>query len=88
MNISFSGTLLRFVDYQKEISLEAETVEQALGRVTEQYPALRTSLYDADGNVRKVHRLFLNGEQLLGNEIERPLQENDSLQILTAIAGG
>ncbi len=26
VRIAFSGTLLRFVDYQKEVSLEAETI--------------------------------------------------------------
>ncbi len=88
VRIAFSGTLLRFVDYQKEVSLEAETIEQALSNVTKQYPTLCASLYDANGNVRKVHRLFLNGELLLSKELGRALKENDHLQILTAIAGG
>jgi len=54
----------------------------------EKYPSLTASLYDANGEVRKVHRLFLNGEQLFSNELDRSIQENDRLQILTAIAGG
>ena len=88
LNIAFSGTLLRFVDYQKEVSLEAETISNALRTLTEKYPSLTASLYDANGEVRKVHRLFLNGEQLFSNELDRSIQENDRLQILTAIAGG
>lgn len=88
MIVSVSGTLLRFVDYQKEISLEAMTVQDALIRLVEIYPKLRSSLYDGEGNVRRVHRVFLNDNLLLSEELNSPIENSDRLRILTALAGG
>ena len=38
--------------------------------------------------LRKVHRLFLNQDQLCGGELARPVGRDDEVMILTAIAGG
>jgi sulfur carrier protein ThiS len=32
--------------------------------------------------------LFLNGEQIMSDELEREIGEHDVIEILTAIAGG
>lgn len=88
MNMSFSGTLLRFVNFQKNISFEASTASDALSKLVMQFPQARQVLYDADGKVRQVHQIFLNGKQLRPEELNSPIHNNDQLDILTAIAGG
>jgi len=89
MKFRFSGTLLRFVDYRKEIAVEdAATVGSALQSLVSQYPSLRGALFDADSKVRSTHRIVLNGEVLSREHTDRALFEHDRLEILTAIAGG
>lgn len=88
MNITFSGTLLRFVNFQKNLVIEAETIEKALRIVSETYPKSGPVLYDANGSVKKVHQLFLNGKQIDHGELERFVTDEDRLDVLTAIAGG
>ena len=88
MNMSFSGTLLRFVNFQKNISIEAPTPSDALSKLVAQFPQARQVIYDADGQVRQVHQIFLNGKQLRSEELNTPVRTNDQLDILTAIAGG
>ncbi|MDZ4663034.1 MAG: MoaD/ThiS family protein [Pseudomonadota bacterium] len=89
MIVKLSGTLLRFVGYKKEhIIGEARTITAALDSLTTTYPTLKSILYDTHGSVRGAHQLFLNGEQLLPEDMKRQLQETDCLEILTAIAGG
>jgi len=88
MRIEVSGTLLRFTDYQKEIDLEAATVREAIARLIEAHPAVQPVLFDREGNVRSTHRLFLNGDMLMRDEIDKPLAADDTISIVTAIAGG
>ena len=88
MNISFSGTLLRFVNFQKNVVVDASTAKDALDLLVSRYPQARHVIYDADGNVRQIHQIFLNGKQLRVEELNKSVQSGDQLDILTAIAGG
>ncbi|MFZ5593904.1 MAG: MoaD/ThiS family protein [Pseudomonadota bacterium] len=88
MNISFSGTLLRFVNFQKNISIDAQTARDALDKLVSLYPQTRHVIYDAEGKVRQVHQIFLNGKQLRADDLNNPVRADDQLDILTAIAGG
>ena len=88
MKFVFSGTLLRFVDYQKEISVEASTVRNAVEGLVVSQPNLKNMLLDGEGKVRAAHRLFLNAEQLFAEDMDRPVSPSDCVEIVTAIAGG
>jgi molybdopterin synthase sulfur carrier subunit len=88
MKVVFSGTLLRFVDYQKEIDLDAPTVAAALSALVDKHPPVRPVLFDGQGRMRSMHRLFLNTEQLWAEDLSREVQCSDCLEIVTAIAGG
>jgi sulfur-carrier protein len=88
MNIAFSGTLLRFVNFQKTVNIEAATVADALADVARRFPQSRPVLFDHDGHVRQVHQVFLNGKQLRPDELGAPVAASDRVDLLTAIAGG
>lgn len=88
MLIRLSGTLLRFTDYQKEIRIEAPTLKDGISRLVEQYPEVGKALFDKVGQVRASHRLFVNGTQVPKGEIDRPVAEEDVIDIVTAVTGG
>ena len=88
MQIQFSGTLLRFVNFQKTLTLDAATVEDALATVAHDFPQARPVIYDGQGNVRRVHQIFLNGKQLAREEFGTTVAPSDCVELLTAIAGG
>jgi sulfur-carrier protein len=89
MKIVLSGNLKRFADFEAEVEVEATTIPTALGLLVERYPKLRPVIHDGAGGLRKVHRLFVNGEVLSAEEVEtRELGPQDELGILTALAGG
>jgi sulfur-carrier protein len=88
MNVSFSGTLLRFVNFQKNVNLEAHSVNEALSALIDRFPQVKAVLYDAEGKVRQVHQIFVNGQQFGPEEFGKPLTSTDRLDVLTAIAGG
>jgi len=88
MKITLSGNLLRFSKFQREIDVTAPTVAEGLTRLCGDMPQLRPVLLDADGHLRKVHRLFVNRDQLMNDELARTVGADDEVMILTAIAGG
>lgn len=88
MKVILSGTLLRFVGYEREIEVEAQTVREAIDALEARHEALRRVLRDGNGSVRTSHQLFVNGEQLDRNGLERSVSRGDVLEVLTAIAGG
>ncbi len=88
MKFRFSGTLMRFVDFEREQDIAAPTIAIALDALVAKYPELRGVLFSASNTLRQTHRLFLNGEQVMANELDREVGDDDVVEILTAIAGG
>jgi sulfur-carrier protein len=88
MKIRLSGNLLRFSSFQSQIEVDAKTVLSALHALVAQHPALASVLLDGRGRPRAIHRLFLNGDMLRGDDVEGPVNDGDELAVLTAIAGG
>jgi len=88
MTFVLSGNLLRFSRFQKEIAVSAPTVADGITRLVGDLPQLGPVLLDAAGRLRKVHRLFVNQEQLESEGLTRAVDDNDEIMILTAIAGG
>ena len=88
MKVRFSGTLMRFVDFQREHEVAATTIASALHDLVMRYPALKDVLFTSSGSVRATHRLFHNGEQVMADQVDRAVNDRDTVEILTAIAGG
>lgn len=88
MKFVLSGNLLRFSNFQREIEIPAQTVADGITGLVSHVPGLAPILLDGAGALRKVHRLFLNQDQLCGAELARPVGRDDEVMILTAIAGG
>jgi molybdopterin converting factor small subunit len=79
---------MRFASYQKEIEIEASTMEDAFSALVARFPDLRGVLFGADGKLRSVHRVFCNGESVVGTLAQHALGPTDEIALLTAIAGG
>ena len=88
MKVVLSGNLMRFASFEKEVEIEATTVGQAIDVLVDRYPDLKSVLLDGAGGIRKVHRLFLNGDVLDHGGRDQALEPRDELGVLTAIAGG
>ena len=92
MKVVFSGTLLRFVNYMKEVELDAANLDDCIDQLRTRFSGLGPVLLNGDGKVRSTHQLFLNGEQVdsavTRNAAGCRLDGGDTLLIMTAIAGG
>ncbi|HEY3801744.1 MAG TPA: MoaD/ThiS family protein [Kofleriaceae bacterium] len=88
MKFRFSGTLMRFVEFEREQEFAAATIREAIDGLVAKHPQLQNVLFTASGSLRQTHRLFLNGDQLGNDELARAVGEQDVVEVLTAIAGG
>jgi hypothetical protein len=95
MKFMFSGALLRFAEFSKEIEIAEPTLGRALTSLLDARPQLRPVLLDGVQNVRRSHQMFLNGESMDRNYYtdqhardRLALDPADSVFFLTAIAGG
>ncbi len=95
MKFMFSGALLRFAGFAKEIEISEPNLELALKALLAQRPTLRPVLLHGEGNLRRSHQMFVNGESVESRyysdsqaRSELALGHEDSVFFLTAIAGG
>jgi molybdopterin synthase sulfur carrier subunit len=86
--VKVRGILLRFTDYETDIQVGCETVRDGLVKLIDRYPKLRDALMDREGSVRGAHFIALNGEQLTVGELDREVNDDDRVDIITAISGG
>ena len=89
VTIQIPTPLRRFTGNEGEISVEADTVGDALGRLVETHPNLKRHLYSEEGELRSFVNVFLNDEDV--RYLERQgtaVQAGDTLTIIPSIAGG
>lgn len=78
-----------YANGQSELTVQGDTVAEALADLTDRYPDLRHHLFTEEGELRAFVNLFLNDEDIRYlRGTETPLKDEDRLMILPSIAGG
>ena len=81
--------LRQYAGKNDSVEVEAETVADALARLTSQYGDLRRHLFTDEGKVRSFVNIYLNDEDIRFLEKDQtPLRDNDVISIVPSIAGG
>jgi molybdopterin converting factor small subunit len=78
-----------YAEGQTEVSVQGQTVFEALHDLTQQFPSLEKHLFSTAGSLRPYVNVFLGDEDVryLQGE-ETALKEDDKLMIIPSIAGG
>jgi adenylyltransferase/sulfurtransferase len=90
VTVQFSSTLQTFTDRLPQLTLEAQTVDEALTRLEQRYPAATQAFFDGDNHqLRPFICLYRNDEPLtLPQDRTMALADGDRLLLLPIIAGG
>jgi hypothetical protein len=95
MKFEFSGSLLRYLGYQRRLEISATNVGGAFEVLCNDHPGLKGLLFGKDGRVSRAHQIFINGERVAlehhnsaAELMQRKLQDTDTISILTLITGG
>jgi adenylyltransferase/sulfurtransferase len=74
---------------QSEVTVEADTVKAALDRLKEEYPLLKTHLFEVDGTRRKHVMIFYNEQNIDWlDDLNHRMTDGDRLIVVQAVAGG
>jgi sulfur-carrier protein len=87
MTFVFSGSLLRYVGFQRQISYEANTVAGALASLFRDHQGLQALMMTEDGRLHRTLRLAIN-QQVVPSDLQLALQPGDSVEVMTAVSGG
>ena len=86
--VSFTPQLERFLP-ASTVTVEANTVADALAAVFEAHPALRGYVLDDQGAVRQHVAVFVNGGLIADRErLTDPVEPTDEIYLLQALTGG
>ncbi len=90
MKIHIPTPLRQYVDKQATVTVEAATVGEALGALTDGHPELKKHLYSDEGKLRAFVNVYLNDEDIryLAAKEDTPIKDSDNLSIIPSIAGG
>lgn len=89
INILIPTALRNFADGSDSVSVEAGTVDAALGALIEKYPNLKKHLYNDEGQLRHFVNIYVNDEDIRYQEKgATPVKDGDSVSIVPSIAGG
>lgn len=88
MKFKFSGNLLRYVDYRREIDVDGKTLAEGFDNIANKYPDFRRVILDSNNEIRLIHRFFVNGEQLEQDNFNCAVGPSDEVVVITPIAGG
>ena len=71
-----------------ELETRGATLRECLEDADRQFPGFGEQVFDAQGRVHRFVNLFVNGDEIDRGDVDRPVAETDSIEILAAIAGG
>jgi sulfur-carrier protein len=74
---------------QKKVQVTGGTVGEALDSLIEQFPSLKEQILTDDGTLNRFVNVYVNGRDVrYEQELGTPVEGNDEVILLPAMAGG
>ncbi|MDH3260240.1 MAG: MoaD/ThiS family protein [Acidimicrobiia bacterium] len=89
MQVRLPGLLAQIMGGTKEVIVEADTLQGAVGQLLADFPALKVHLYDESGRMRPHINLFYNDTNIRWlSSPDVPVLDGDRLTVMQAVSGG
>ena len=90
MKIHIPTPLRAYTGGQQTVTVQGQTVGQALEQLTSSHPELKNHLYTPEGKLRSFVNIYLNDDDIryLPEKEATPTGDVDELTIIPSIAGG
>lgn len=89
VNVRVASGLRRLTGGIAIVQAKGETVREAIGSLSRQYPDLKAKLLDAEGNLSGAVGVYVDGESITYRQgMDTILAEGNELLLLPAVAGG
>ena len=86
----FSTAFRNITNNEKEVSVEASSVEEALKKLVVKYgDEFKNSIFDSEHNKRRFINIYVNGKDIRHlDSLKTSLNANDEITLLPAVTGG
>lgn len=89
VRVRIPAPLRSVTEGEAEVSVDGESVAQALTELEARFPQVRPRLRDDEGALRRFVNLYVNGEDVRFLQgLETGLKTGDEVAIIPAVAGG
>ena len=75
-------------DGVKVADVNGNTVGECLTELVNQFPSVKERLFYEDGKLLSPVGIYINGESAYPEELAKPVNDGDEIQIMLVIAGG
>ncbi len=88
VTVRLSAPLSERIGSRGEIDVEAATVRESLHQVGDQYPTFKKLIWSDNDQINPALLVFHKDQKLNANDLEKPVQSNDQIDVIPAISGG
>lgn len=89
VEIRLPGVFARYTKGRKTVSTDAQTLQDALNNLVDEFPELKSRLFTPDQQLRQFINIYLNTRDVRALGEKNPvLRAGDSVTLIPAIAGG
>ncbi len=88
VEIHIHPSLQYVTDDEETVEVSGSNVGECLQELVEKFPGLEEWLYDKKSKLSKYIDVYVNQESSYPEELNKPVNDGDTLNILMQIAGG
>jgi len=88
VKVKVSSLLRQSTNGQEIVEVTGNTPLECVHSLQSEFPKIKKWLYDKQGELRPQVWFFVNGEKILRDDVNKPLNDGDELFVLLAIGGG
>lgn len=88
VKVKITTLLLKYTEGQEIVAVDGTTPVECLDEIKSRFPKMKKWLYDKNSELRPQIWLFVNGERIFTDDIDKQLKDGDEISILLAIGGG
>jgi molybdopterin converting factor small subunit len=88
VTIKLSTLFHKYTEGQQFVRVRGGSPLQCLRELKTRFPKIARWLYDKQGNLRPQIWLFVNGQKISVDDLNKPLNDGDELFVVLAISGG
>jgi len=88
IKINIPSYMQSFTDNMKVVEVNGSTVGECLNHLVKQFPSMKKQLFSKDGDLFENIIMSANGESAYPEQLTKPVQDGDELNIVVIIGGG
>ena len=88
VTVNLAAYLRQYAGDKENVRVPGKTVRECLDNLIKQYPKLRDPIFDKNNALHPYVSVFVAGEIMYADKLEKPVKDGVNMNILYIIGGG